>query len=222
MCINRQPSELAGYQQKLVKISDNIGIAIAGLTADARSLGKYMRNECVNYKFTYNEEMPVYKLVRQIAAKYQNCTQTYVRRPYGVGLLVIGYDDMGSHLYETSPSGTAFEYYSSAIGSRSQSARTYLGKLFNENDEPEFADASLDELIKHAVYALSDCTEADKAINSENISVSVVGDGVAYHELNESELQKWIDEYQSTQAAKPSGDENVEGGDDAAPIEEED
>lgn len=97
--INRQPSELAGYQKKLVKISDNIGIAVAGLTADARSLSKYMRNECVNYKYTYNEPMPVSRLVRQVAAsilyillEYQNCTQTYVSRPYGVGLLVIGYD----------------------------------------------------------------------------------------------------------------------------------
>lgn len=167
--------------------------------------------------------MPVHKLVRQVAAKYQNCTQTYVRRPYGVGLLVIGYDEMGCHLYETSPAGTAFEYYSTAIGSRSQSARTYLGKLFNENDEPEFIDATLDDLIKHAIFALSDCTEADKTINSENISISVVGEGVAYHELDESELQKWIDEYQSTQASNQADDDqHVDALADAAPIEEED
>ena len=46
-------------------------------------------------------------------------------RPYGVGLLVIGYDS-APHLFETCPSGNFFEFKGQAIGSRSQSSRTYI------------------------------------------------------------------------------------------------
>ena len=38
--LKRSPNELASYQKKLFKIDDHIGIAISGLTADARSLAK--------------------------------------------------------------------------------------------------------------------------------------------------------------------------------------
>ena len=41
------------YQKKIFKIDEHMGIAIAGLTADARYLSRYMRNECLNYRFTY-------------------------------------------------------------------------------------------------------------------------------------------------------------------------
>jgi 20S proteasome subunit alpha 6 len=38
--------------------------------------------------------------------------------------------ETGPHLYEFSPSGTAFEYYAHSIGARSQSAKTYLEKNY--------------------------------------------------------------------------------------------
>ena len=57
-------------------------------------------------------------------------TQEYGRRPYGVGLLVIGQDKQGPHLYEFSPSGNSYEYYAMSIGARSQSAKTYPEKHY--------------------------------------------------------------------------------------------
>ena len=57
-------------------------------------------------------------------------TQEYGRRPYGVGFLVVGEDQTGTHLYEISPSGNSYEYYAMSIGARSQSAKTYLEKHF--------------------------------------------------------------------------------------------
>ena len=35
-----------------------MGIAIAGLCADARSLAKYMQTECLNHKFAYDTPLP--------------------------------------------------------------------------------------------------------------------------------------------------------------------
>jgi len=33
------------------------------------------------------------------------------KRPFGVGLLVAGYDDLGPHLYLASPNAEYFEYF---------------------------------------------------------------------------------------------------------------
>lgn len=51
-------------------------------------------------------------------------------RPYGVGMLVIGYDSQGAHLFENCPSGVYYDYLAQAIGARAQAARTYLEKNF--------------------------------------------------------------------------------------------
>lgn len=64
--------------------------------------------------------MPVGRMVKQVADRSQSCTQFSWKRPYGVGLLVAGYDESGSHLYQTCPSGNYYEYVAYAIGLRSQ------------------------------------------------------------------------------------------------------
>lgn len=38
--LKRSANELSSYQKKIFKVDDHIGIAISGLTADARSLAK--------------------------------------------------------------------------------------------------------------------------------------------------------------------------------------
>ena len=44
-------------------------MAIAGLTADARVLCKYMRNECLNHRYVYESEHPLNRLVTKITEK---------------------------------------------------------------------------------------------------------------------------------------------------------
>lgn len=79
----------------------------------------------------YDSPLQTERLVMDVADKHQQATQSYVRRPYGIGLLVAGYDRTGPHLFQTDPSGNYFEYRAMAMGARSQSAKTYLEKHFN-------------------------------------------------------------------------------------------
>ena len=58
--------------------------------------------------------------MRQVADKHQVSTQRSWKRPFGVGLLVGGYDVSGPHLYNTCPSGNYYEYKAMAIGARAQ------------------------------------------------------------------------------------------------------
>ncbi|GAA6063589.1 hypothetical protein JCM10212_000193 [Sporobolomyces blumeae] len=168
--LKRSTGELASYQKKLIRIDDHLGIAIAGLTSDARVLSNFMRTQAMSSRMLYNRPLPVSRIVTAIADKAQINTQHYGHRPYGVGLLVAGYDDKGPHLYEFSPSGNCLEYYAMSIGARSQSAKTYLEAHF-----ATFPDATLDELIKHGLHALRDTLQQDKELTVDNTSLGIVG-----------------------------------------------
>jgi 20S proteasome subunit alpha 6 len=64
-----------------------------------------MRTEALNNKYVYGTPIQGSRLVLDLADMHQKCTQLYVRRPYGVGLLIATYDQTGPHLYLTEPSG---------------------------------------------------------------------------------------------------------------------
>lgn len=50
-------------------------------------------------------------------------------RPFGVSLLVIGYDDVtGPSLYQVDPTGSYFAWKASAIGKNMINAKTFLEK----------------------------------------------------------------------------------------------
>mmetsp|Transcript_18826 Transcript_18826/g.27840 ORF Transcript_18826/g.27840 Transcript_18826/m.27840 type:complete len:265 (-) Transcript_18826:816-1610(-) len=188
--LKRSVSELSSHQKKLLEIDDHIGVGIAGLTADARSLAKYMRNECLNHKYIYGAPLPPHHLMGDLADKHQRTTQTYVRRPFGVGLLVASIDPRSQkpHLYQTCPSGNLYEYYASAVGARSQSARTYLEKHVDT-----FPEASRDDLIVHALQALVGSVSGDDELTKENASIMVVGTDEKLVLIEGEELQPFLD-----------------------------
>jgi len=105
-----------------------------------------------------------------------------------VGLLVAGYDSSGPHLYNTCPSGNFNEYRAYGIGSRSQSARTYLEKHLEE-----FGDADMDALITHALTALSGCTDADTKLTAENCTLGVVGKGHAFRVVEGADILPFLE-----------------------------
>lgn len=186
--IKRSANELAEHQKKIFNVDRHMGIAIAGLTSDARSLARFMRTECLNHKFVYGSDLPVGRLASDLADKMQECTQSYVRRPYGVGLLVAGFDKTGPHLYQTCPSGNYFEFEAMAIGSRAQSARTYLEKHFKT-----FKGLSMDELIQHALNSLRGCLQGDQEMTASNISIAVVSKNKDFTIIEGSKLQPYLD-----------------------------
>ncbi|KKY21981.1 putative proteasome component [Phaeomoniella chlamydospora] len=170
VALKRNAEELSSYQKKIIDIDDHLGVAIAGLASDGRVLTNFMKQQSLASKMTYGRPIPVDRIVSQIGDKAQTSTQHYGKRPYGVGLLVAGVDDAGAHLYEFSPSGVTQEMLASAIGARSQMARTYL-----ERHLDEFADCGREELIKHGLRALKESLAQDKELTVDNTSIGVVG-----------------------------------------------
>jgi 20S proteasome subunit alpha 6 len=183
--LKRATSELASYQEKVFRIDSHLGIGISGLISDARVISQYLRNECLNHRYVFNAPVQAERLIIQLSDKSQVFTQKAEKRPYGVGLLAVAYDKTGTHLFQTEPSGVYFDCYAQAIGARSQSAKTYLEKVYNT-----FNDCSLDELIKHALTAIKGASQ--KKLTSRNVSLGIVGVDKAFTILEGNSIRAYV------------------------------
>lgn len=193
VALKRNAEELGSYQKKLIKVDDHMGVALAGLAPDARVLSNFLRKQAMNSKMVFNRPLLTSKAVLSIADKAQENTQSYGSRPYGVGLLVSGYDESGAHLYEFQPSGSVLEYFGASIGARSQAARTYLERNLEQIRESE----TVEKLIIHGLNALRDTLSQDVELTFKNTSVSVVGKDTPFTIYDDDNVQQWLDKLDS-------------------------
>lgn len=192
VAIKRSPGELASYQKKILTVDRHVGIAIAGLTSDARVLYSFLRSEALDSRLTYDRPIPIGRLAASLADKIQGNTQGYGGRPYGVGLLIGGWDESTQtpRLFECSPTGHYDEYYGMAIGARSQPARSSLEKSLQSN---LLLQTTREGLILAALTALNETLSGSTAtLTPLNTSVAIVGKDCPFHLLPEDEIEKLL------------------------------
>lgn len=80
--------------EKISRITPNIGMIYSGMGPDYRVLtDKARKVSHTDYKRIYNEYPPTRILVQDVAKVMQEATQSGGVRPFGVSLLVAGWDD---------------------------------------------------------------------------------------------------------------------------------
>jgi 20S proteasome subunit alpha 6 len=94
-----------------------------------------------------------------------------------------------------------------SIGARSQSAKTYLEKHYEEfaNGKQKKRNnnimqkklisytASLEELVRHGLQALRDTLQQDKELNINNTSLGIVGEDREFEIVEGDALQHYLD-----------------------------
>ncbi|MBA7659389.1 Proteasome subunit alpha [subsurface metagenome] len=138
--VEKRSSELQDDRtgsEKIFKIDDHIGVAIAGLTADARVLIDRARVQAQVNILNYDEKISVKDSTLNICEYKQVFTQNAGVRPFGVSFLIAGIDSNGPSLYLTDPSGAMWSYFSFAIGSGATEARAYLEEHYKEDMSDE-------------------------------------------------------------------------------------
>eukprot|EP00729_Bicosta_minor_P010195 gene10195-25214_t len=186
--LKRAPSELSAYQKKSFEIDDHVGITIAGLSSDARVLARFMRTECMGHKYAFDVPLPVSRLVSVVGDRMQRTTIGYGRRPFGVGMVVAGFDAKGPHIYQVDPSSNFYDCKAQAIGARSQSARTYL-----ERHLDSFPACDVDALVRHALRALRDCLPGEAELSQKNVCLSIVGGDRKFTTYEEDAVRPFLD-----------------------------
>lgn len=162
----------------------------AGMGPDYRVLvDKARKVSHTSYKRIYNEYPPTRILVQDVARVVQEATQSGGVRPYGVSLLIAGWDEGvepkteetqkprdedepkqptggilkgGPSLYQVDPSGSYYPWKATAIGKHATSAKTFLEKRYTEELE-------LEDAIHIALLTLKESIEGE--MNGDTIEL---------------------------------------------------
>lgn len=170
---------------KLQEITSSCGMVYAGLGPDYRVLVKNSRKSAQKYYTTYHEPQPIRMLVRDTATVCQEYTQSGGVRPFGVSLLVAGFDDEGPHLYQVDPSGAYFGWKATAIGKNFKNSRSFLERRYRE-------DMELEDAIHTALLTMREGFEGE--MNENNIELGVVGEDRKFRILTPAEVRDYLDE----------------------------
>ncbi|KAL5240786.1 hypothetical protein ACI65C_008196 [Semiaphis heraclei] len=150
--------------EKVQKITPNIGMVYSGMGPDYRLLVRKARKEAAQYQLKFEEEIPTALLVQEVASVMQEYTQSGGVRPFGVSLLVCGWDKTGPKLYQCDPSGAFFAWKATALGKNYVNSKQFLEKRYKE-------DLELEDAIHTAILALKEGFEGQ--MTAENIEVGV-------------------------------------------------
>jgi len=166
--------------EKIAEVDTHIGAAMSGLVADARTLVDHARVEAQNHTFTYDEPIGVESLTQAVcdlALSFgegrDGNAEKRMSRPFGVALLLAGYDDLeGPQLFFSDPSGTFVRYKAKAIGAGSEGAQSNLQDSYNES-------MTLEEAEELALNTLKQVME--EKISIANIELARVTPEKGFH-----------------------------------------
>lgn len=152
-----------GANRRIFTVDRHVGVAVAGLLADARAVVETASEEARNYRNQYRSPVPLKYLKDRVSMYVHAYTLYSALRPFGASLLLASYDEMsGPEMYCLEPSGLAYGYYGCSIGKAKQAAKTEIEKL-------KVKDLPCRQLVKEAakiIYTVHDEIK-DKAFELE-------------------------------------------------------
>ena len=108
----------------LYPITENIGMVMTGMVADARASVQRLRQEAAEFKFNNGYEIPVGYLAKRAADTAQIYTQHANMRPLGIAMIMIGIDVEGEtkipQLFRCDPAGHFVGFKATSAGQKSR------------------------------------------------------------------------------------------------------
>lgn len=178
--------------EKIAEIDAHVGAAMSGLVADARTLVDHARVEAQNHTFTYDEPIGVEALTQAVcdlALSFgegsDGDSKKRMSRPFGVALLLAGYDELdGCQLFFSDPSGTFVRYKAKAIGAGSEGAQSNLEESYSESLTLEEAEALALSTLKQVM---------EEKISTDNIEMARVTPEKGFHIATPEEVAKVLE-----------------------------
>jgi len=173
--------------EKISLITANIGVVYSGMGPDSRVLIRKGRKRAQKYYRTYHEQIPTQQLVKELAGVMQEFTQSGGVRPFGVSLLIAGFEESGPQLYQVDPSGSYFAWKATAIGKNMNNAKTFLEKRYSESLE-------LEDAINTALLTLKEGFEGE--LTENNVELGIIGADRKFRRLTTAQIKDYLAELQ--------------------------
>jgi 20S proteasome subunit alpha 2 len=185
-CESKPVSPLAERETnyKIQEITPHVGCVFSGVITDYRLLVKAIRKQAVKYLLRLGVEMPTREVVKSAAAVMQQFTQRGGVRPFGVSLLIVGWEEVPT-LWQVDPAGIFWAWKAASLGKRSDGSRTFLERRYNE-------DLSVDDAIHTAISTLKE--GFDGQLTAELIEIGVVDENRNFRVLSTTEIKDFLNE----------------------------
>jgi len=178
----------AGANKRIFHIDRHVGMAVAGLIADARAVVEIARDEAANYRSNYGSPIPLKHLAERVSMYVHAYTLYSSVRPFGCSIALSSWEDDAPQLHIIDPSGVSHGYFGAAIGKAKQNAKTEIEKL-------KMKDMSIKDLIKEVakiIYIVHDEVK-DKSFELE---LSWVGESTGgRHQLVPADVHAEAEKY---------------------------
>ncbi|XP_033625441.1 proteasome subunit alpha type-2-like [Asterias rubens] len=170
--------------RKIEKITKNIGMVYSGMGPDYRLMIRQARKLSQGYYLTYQEQIPTAQLVQRVANVMQEYTQIGGVRPFGVSLLIAGWDEDEAKpfLFQCDPSGAYFPWKATAMGKNHINGKTFLEKRYNE-------DLELEDAVHTAILTLKESFEGQ--MNEDNIEIGICNEA-GFRRLEPTEVKDYL------------------------------
>lgn len=178
----------AGANKRIFTVDRHVGVAVAGLIADARQVVETAKSEASTYRKDYNEAVPL-KYLKDRVSMYMHAYTLYSScRPFGASVIVGAYEYDGPRMYCIDPSGISWGYFGCAIGKAKQAAKTEMEKI-------DLKEKTIKELVKEAAKIIYIVHDEVKDKNFE-LELSWVGEATGgNHVLVPPEVFKDAEDY---------------------------
>ena len=174
---------------KVDRLSDYMGVTYSGIGPDFHQIVLKARKDIQTYHARYMDRMSPFMLCKNVADLFQNYTQSGGVRPFGIGLIVGGYDEeQGPQIFQIEASGTFYCWKATALGKGASEARTFLEKVYTD-------DMDIGDAVHTAIKALKNVFEGE--MTSKNIEVGVIKTAdptKAFHVLTQEEIADLLKE----------------------------
>jgi len=119
------------FPRNIFLIDKHIILGVTGNIPDSHIIVNHIRLQAQQYRFIYQEDIPVNQIVNEISIIKQQFSQSRSSRPMGCALILMGWDRFsGLQLIKTDPSGTFSAWKAVSIGSNSVANQIILDNEF--------------------------------------------------------------------------------------------
>ncbi|MBI2448911.1 archaeal proteasome endopeptidase complex subunit alpha [Candidatus Pacearchaeota archaeon] len=169
---------------KIHEVDEHIIAATAGILSDARILMERAQLISQQHKVTYDTEIEVESVVRELANIKQYFTQFGGVRPFGVSIMVGGITNKIPKLYVSDVTGNYFSFKASAIGENDEKIKEALRKDYHE-------DMTIDDAVKMSLKIFKELLGKNFDISRFEVGY-IKNDEKKITKIYEDSLKKYI------------------------------
>ena len=147
------------------------------------------RKDVQVYHARYQDRITPFMLCKQIADLIQEYTQSGGVRPFGIGMIVAGYDEeQGPQIFQIEASGAFYCWKATALGRGGSEAKNFLEKTYTD-------DMDIGDAVHTAIKTLKDSFEGE--LTEKNIEIGVIktaDENKEFKILSQSEIKDLLRE----------------------------